>query len=343
MASSTKWRLYVTTVTGASACIINELQLFDDSAVNLCTGGTPSASSDVGGAHTASIAFDGNLSTYWQSANSGTPWWLQYEFASSITPTQYSITVGQGVSDATHPLTFELQYWDGSTWQVADAQTENTWDAGSTPRTRFYGLATKRSWRLRAASCQAGTNGIYIAEIQFRTAAGGANQATDSARCRADHIQSPHDATKTIDGNAATRWYSTASALPHDWIYTFATQTIIAEYTIQASADFPEGAPKNFTLEYYDGSAWQVVDSRISQPNWSAGEVRTYSLETTGVMVVEGPASSFSLVGSESIIGTASFIGPASSFDLVGSYNPNAYAIISPNGAINPGVRCFRF
>lgn len=62
-----------------------------------------------------------------------------------------------------------------------------------------------------------------------------------------------------------------------------------------------------------------------------------------GTATIEGPSSAFSLVGSESIIGTASIIGPASLLAAVGSYTPNAYAIVSPNGAINPYVRCFRF
>ena len=292
MVSSTKWRLYVTTVTGASACIINELRLFNDSAVNLCTGGTPTASSDVGGSHTPAIAFDGDLATFWQSTNSGTPWWLQYEFASAITPTEYAVTVGQSLSDATHPLTFALQYWDGSAWQAADTQTESTWDAGSTPKTRFYGLATKRSWRIRTTSCEAGTNGIYLAEVQFRTAVSGANQATDSTRCRADRVQQAStNATKAIDGNAATHWYSDAGALPHDWIYTFPALTTVAEYVIQASADFPGGAPKNFTLDYYDGATWVTADTRTGEASWSAGEVRTFSVVGGG-----GP-SRLSLVG----------------------------------------------
>jgi hypothetical protein len=278
--TSAKWRLYVLTTGGATAVLLNELRLYDDTAVDLCTGGTASASSEIGG-HEAASAFDGNDATYCQTTNSGTPWWFAYEFASAITPTEYAVTVGQGVSDIAVPLTWQLQYWDGVTWQIADAQTEYTWHGGSTPETHFYGLATKRSWRLRATSCEAGTNGIYIAEMQFRIVASGANQATNATRCRADHIgTSSSVALLANDGNPATDWYSGASALPHEWIYTFAAQTTVVEYVIQASAGFPEGAPKDFTLDYYDGSVWVAADTRTGVAAWSAGESRTYAAVT---------------------------------------------------------------
>ncbi len=125
-------------------------------------------------------------------------------------------------------------------------------------------------------SCPAGTNGIYIAEVQFRSAISGANLATDAARCRADIGVLNSEAPKAIDGDPATDWYSNTGALPHYWVYTFPTPTTIAEYVIQASATFFTGAPKDFTLQYYDGATWHTVNTRIGQ-TWTTGQSRTYT------------------------------------------------------------------
>jgi len=62
------------------------------SSVDLATGGTASAS-DSSGSFPPSQAFDNNGGTRWISTSAASwPKWLQYQFASPITPDQISIT-----------------------------------------------------------------------------------------------------------------------------------------------------------------------------------------------------------------------------------------------------------
>ncbi len=300
MATSAKWRLYVTANVGAiAATCLNELRLYDTTGTNLCTGGTASSSSEVG-ANTAAKAFDNDDATYCQTANSGADWWFEYDFASAVTPVAYGVTAVQSLSFSAVPLTWQLQYWDGAIWQIADARTENTWLAGPNGQTRVYALATGYSWRINTTACAAGTNGIRIAEVEFRAAIGGANLATAAARARADLVLSDTTiAPKAIDADPATEWASTTAALPHSWVYTFPTVTTVVQYVIQASAVFFVGAPGDFTLDYWNGTAWVTVDTQTGQ-TFTAGQSRTYAV-TIATQAVG------SAVGTSSVLGVGAY------------------------------------
>jgi hypothetical protein len=279
MPSSTKWRLYIT-ATNSSYANLGTLAMYDATGTDLCTGGTATASSVYGG-QTANLAFDGNTATYWESGGglTGTPAWLQYEFASAVSPTHYSIQSGAyGNED---PITFKLQYYDGSAWQDADTQTGTAgWSA--TTEVRTYPLAAGYGWRLYVTDRNgAGSTYLEFAELQFRTASGGANQATDVTRFVGD-TYAGLPLANLIDGNAATDWTSNNNAYPH-WIqYVFPTVTTVAEYVIKASASVSASySPKDFKLQQWNGSAWADVDTRTGETGWTASEVRTYSAVTT--------------------------------------------------------------
>lgn len=96
------------------------------------TGGTASASS-VYSTDTASLAFDGNASTFWASAASGLNSWLQYQFASAVDIVEYAITCRNDSYYTQAPESWSLQYSDdGSTWTTADTVFYAGWTQGST-------------------------------------------------------------------------------------------------------------------------------------------------------------------------------------------------------------------
>lgn len=101
--------------SGGYSGIVTELQFRPTPGVNYQPGtGTATASSYVPPL-SASFAFDGNTSTYWEENNSP-PFWLAYQYTSPITPKQiYSY----GLSGY-RPVSFDVQYSldGGSTWKT---------------------------------------------------------------------------------------------------------------------------------------------------------------------------------------------------------------------------------
>lgn len=87
---------------------------------NLCSGGTPSASST--GIGLVSGAFDGDGGTYWGS-NGAVPQWLAYDFGSPVDVQQ--VWIGEGwIDNALWPGEFDLQYSDdGINWDTLKSFT----------------------------------------------------------------------------------------------------------------------------------------------------------------------------------------------------------------------------
>jgi hypothetical protein len=113
---------------------IAECKILDTSNVNLATGGTATASTG-----TASSAFDGNVNTAWQSTSaptSGSPQWLQYQFASAqnVVAVMIENDTPSNRWDLSSPITFLIQTSpDGTTWTTQSTQTLATtfWWEGS--------------------------------------------------------------------------------------------------------------------------------------------------------------------------------------------------------------------
>jgi hypothetical protein len=294
MPSSTRWRVYVTAVNGASETAITEVTMASSAGgSDLCTGGTPSASSGTA----ATNAFDANAGTWWVSSGGGTQW-IEYQFAGAVSIVQYSVKhlpSGGGYGPYA-PKDFKLQSFDGSGWVDADSQTnQQDWRPGEI---RAFPTASKMLWRLNVSDSQTPPFAI-MAEVELRTSVAGANQATVSDRCWADSYASADDVTyaagKAIDGNSATRWASSNASLPHQWRHWFDTPKDVIEYVITAAnaSGWEVYAPKSWTLEYYDGASWVVADTRTSVANWSSGESRTYSWGPTYTLTADAGSHTF--------------------------------------------------
>lgn len=65
------------------------------------------------------------------------------------------------------------------------------------------------------------------------------------------------------------------------WIsYDFAGATTkkVDAYWVQATTDVPGDTPSAWTLEGFDGTNWVVLDTRLSQVEWSSGERRYFEM-----------------------------------------------------------------
>ncbi len=130
--TATRWRLNCTTNGGYGVDAIAEVELRatvgggDQTSQGLYRG-----SSQYSGSYTYDKAFDDSSATMWQS-NSASGEYLEYESFYPIDVAQIAITASN-VFPTGAPVTFNLQYWNSSSWTTAQSwSTPSTWTAGET-------------------------------------------------------------------------------------------------------------------------------------------------------------------------------------------------------------------
>ena len=142
MAAKRYWRLHISATGGAPYVIITELRMAESAGgVNVCTGGTASASSIWAEIHSAEKAFDGSLvrEDSWYSAsgamNGGGSSWLQYDFGATprdITEISISFNGGAWEPNA-YPVSFLLySSHDGVVWNRQRAWSGQVFEIGET-------------------------------------------------------------------------------------------------------------------------------------------------------------------------------------------------------------------
>jgi hypothetical protein len=82
---------------------------------------------------------------------------------------------------------------------------------------------------------------------------------------------------KAFDNNAANFWASNGKVAPQWLEYDFGSNKAIRQYSLASYSSFVSSMVTSWVLEYYDGSAWQVADSRSGQ-SWSANETKTFTV-----------------------------------------------------------------
>ena len=122
MAAHRYWRLLISQSGGSSYTGITELKMAEAAGgANVCTGGTPSASSIFNASYPASNAFDGVLtaaaSWYCASAtySGGLNSWIQYDFGGTprdIAEIAISHYGNSGNDILAYPSAFALYYSD---------------------------------------------------------------------------------------------------------------------------------------------------------------------------------------------------------------------------------------
>lgn len=146
MATHSYWRINVTANDGSATAVeIAEIQMHSVlSGIDVCTGGTASASTAGGGA--ASNAFDDNAATKWGTTSTNVTGWIAYQFAAPVDIVEYSIQAF--TSNFTRaPRAWSFEYSDdGSTWVAVETREAQTgWTTG---QTRTFTVTTAANARL---------------------------------------------------------------------------------------------------------------------------------------------------------------------------------------------------
>lgn len=127
------------------------------------------------------------------------------------------------------------------------------------------GLATR--YRINISAVQGGgANFPGICEIEMASSVGGTDLCSGGT-ATASATAGGSFASNAFDNNTGTGWSAGTTTVPQ-WIeYQFASAETIAEVRITALSI--NDAPANFTIEYHDGSAWQVLKT-VTGVTWAA-------------------------------------------------------------------------
>ena len=95
---------------------------------------------------------------------------------------------------------------------------------------------------------------------------------------------SGYEGWKVFDSSDSTMWISATYQTPA-WIgYEFAgAPRRVVNYSIRyVNGSIRTRAPRNWTLQGWNGSSWVILDARSGQINWGGVETRTFSVATPG-------------------------------------------------------------
>ncbi|GEN05875.1 hypothetical protein SAMN05443572_1021005 [Myxococcus fulvus] len=254
------------------------------------------ASSEFNAANPAWHAVDGSDSSMWLTASGQSTAWLTYEFFDGArTLSHYAIKFSNGSLNNRAPRDWTLQGWSGSAWNTLDTRTQQTNWGGS--EEREFSITTPGAYskyRLMVTednTAGTGVDVLSIGRLSFYNCACAAivNQVPAMTSATAPSgtvtgsgfLQAGNEPWKAFDNvdTSASMWLSskaTPSWLAYEWP---GAARVLTRYALK----FPNGeattrAPKSWTLQAWNGTAWVVVDTRVDEFNWTSAERREYPL-----------------------------------------------------------------
>lgn len=267
------WRLYWPN----DALQYNEvggLEMYDElGGANVCTGGTPYASSSFSG-YPVTNAFDGSATTAWAPGDNNVPCWLAYEFASPKAIVQAKVIKSSGGNT---PGPFKIQWSDdGENWTDASPLLAvRRWLSTGVAQKFAVGFDLKSYWRIYVTANN-GSGYTTISEVELRGSVGGADLTEPSGASRDDSNFGGFDSTYAFNNSTADYWVS-SGGLPH-WIwYAFGEHVDVAEVSMRNWSNTSE-SPGNFKIQSSpDGFTW-TDELTVTGETWSSNQTKTYTI-----------------------------------------------------------------
>lgn len=139
------------------------------------------------------------------------------------------------------------------------------------------GPPTSAKWRFNFSNKQSGSAVSYIlAEAEMRATLGGADQCSGgTASAQFAGISNP--ASNAFDNDVTTTWDSSNSSNACWLEYDFLSALTANQVLIHGNPASGNNDPIAFTVEYWDGSNWQVYFTVPASNHWGPDYVRVYS------------------------------------------------------------------
>lgn len=133
---------------------------------------------------------------------------------------------------------------------------------------------TSTQWRVYVTAQVNSSSWTSIYELEMHETAGGADQCSGGT-ASADGYGGSDVPARAFDNSTSTRWSRGSTAVPC-WIqYTFSSPKTIREVAMYVQA--VNDSPKNFQIQYWNGSAWVTYWSVSNYTSWSANQWRTFT------------------------------------------------------------------
>jgi hypothetical protein len=182
---------------------------------NLAVGKAAAASSS-NGPYPASNVSDGDQSTYWESAGTTFPQWVQVDLGSSTSVDQVVLKLPAGWGARTETLTVQGSV-DGTGFTTIVGSAGYAFDpASSNVVTINFGATNTRFVRLNITA-NTGWTAAQISELEVHGATSSTNNLAQGRTLSSSSSASPYTAANANDGNQATYWESASNAFPQ-WI-----------------------------------------------------------------------------------------------------------------------------
>lgn len=201
-----------------------------------------------------------------------------------IDPTSQSVAFNLQTSDI--PVAnVQTDAWSGEVFVLSagalywmDIGDETQTKRPFTWRSKIYQVAEKKN--LQAMKVFFNTNPTYpITKVQDPQVPVMTDYVTSGVTMSGSYSNGGFEAWRASSAPDTDCYFM--SALPANHITDFGAPKKISSYQLgapQAPTD-PNNSPKTWSLEgSNDGVNWTTIDTRVNQPAWSSGEVRTYTL-----------------------------------------------------------------
>jgi hypothetical protein len=284
MAAHKDWRLSIAGNAGGSDTSAVEIEYYDASGTYLTTGGTPTASSVIGGFPVSQL-YDANFSTRWAGSGVGTPttpMWIAYSFAGPVDVTVIRVGAYSGGGQAITPI--KVQYSDngGSTWNDATGYINVPWQIGNAPSlaigTPLGGYYC--NWRMRVVGITGGHASFLVAEILMKDMVGGGTLVPNTTYAIAGSPNNFQPPANAFDGVISTY----AECNDGGFIgYSFKKlyKVIEVDWTIINNSTWNQGGPLQLYLEGSNdlGNTWTTVAHFVADPWTSPGQVQVFGIK----------------------------------------------------------------
>ncbi|MFP2925901.1 hypothetical protein ACLESO_11915 [Pyxidicoccus sp. 3LG] len=263
--------------------------------------GTVTRSGILSSSYEAWRAFDtvDSGASMWLSEVGQTPAWIAYEWPDAPrTVTHYAIKFVNGDLASRAPKNWTMEGWNGTAWVVLDTRTnEVNW---GTVERRQYPVASPgayRKYRLQFTDdndARTGIETISIGRVEFLNCSCVitnevpvmTSPTAPSGTVTTSSAWGPeYEHWRAFDATDGSMWISFTGQAPVWLGYEWASGTrTISRYALKFAngADLNTRAPKNWTLEGWNGTAWVVVDRRNNEVNWGGAERREYPVAFPG-------------------------------------------------------------
>lgn len=138
-------------------------------------------------------------------------------------------------------------------------------------------------WRINISANNGNAAFLTVVDLQFREAPGVPQQFSGGAISASSEDIPGVSAGRAVDSDLTTGWNTEYQTLTGWLEYAYPAPVAVASYVIAGLTSVSSQSPKDWTLEFWDGFAWQVADTRTGQTGWnSATQVREYTLGVSG-------------------------------------------------------------